>query len=177
MRHAVGSCFGQSPRYLRQCLRCCYTGPSNSFWTCGVHHDTQIIGAGDNFHLPERRAAFLHSVVQGNRIPVGHTETSTSSSGWVSSQWLTQSCQRLAPFWAWDPWRSFAWWQIRLRTNTPTGGNTWEGSSPWVKQHHAITQLTGQKPWWRGIPLLGIPGEHPFTCGKTPRPHKHVLQP
>ena len=137
----------------------------------------KIVGAGDNFHLPERRAAFLHSVVQGNRIPVGHTEPSTSSSGWGSFQWLTQWCQRVAPFWAWDPWRRYAWWQIRLRTNTPTGGNIREGSSPWVKQHHAITQLTGQKSWWRGIPLLGIPDEHPFTCGKTPWPHLHVLQP
>ena len=38
-------------------------------------------GAGGNFHLPERRAAFLHSVAQGDHIPVGHTEPSNSSSG------------------------------------------------------------------------------------------------
>ena len=172
MRHAFGSCLGQCPRYLRQYLGCCYTVQSTS----GPIMIPKSLARVTTF-ISQNEAAFLYSVVQGNRIPVDHTEPSTSSSGWGSFQWLTQWCQRLAPFWAWDPWRRYAWWQIRLRTNTPTGGNTWEGSSPWIKQHHAITQLTAQKPWWRRIPLLGIPDEHPFTCGKTPWPHPYVLQP
>ena len=109
-------------------------------------------------------------------LPVGHTEPSNSSSDWGSSQWLTQWCQRLASFRAWDPWRRYPWWQIRLCTNTPTGGNTRQGSSPCVKQHHAITQLTGQKTLWRKTSSLGIPDEHLFTCGKRPSPHQHVLQ-
>ena len=79
------SCFGQCSRYLRQWVIIYYTKQSTSSWTCGAHHGTRIIVAGDNFHLPERRAAFLHSVIKGSRIPGGHTEPNHFSSCWASS--------------------------------------------------------------------------------------------